>query len=60
MTSEYRQQEFQHTPVLLAECLEQSNLKPQQTFVDATLAWQFPSWAATAGMVWKATQLPTS
>ena len=37
MTSEYRQQEFQHTPVLLAECLEQSNLKPQQTFVDATL-----------------------
>ncbi|MDR3996272.1 MAG: 16S rRNA (cytosine(1402)-N(4))-methyltransferase RsmH, partial [Adlercreutzia sp.] len=24
-------------PVLLAECLEQSNLKPQQTFVDATL-----------------------
>ena len=37
MTSEYQQQEFQHTPVLLAECLEQSNLKPQQTFVDATL-----------------------
>ena len=37
MTSEYRQQEFQHTPVLLAECLEQSNLKPQQTFVEATL-----------------------
>ena len=37
MTSEYRQPEFQHTPVLLAECLEQSNLKPQQTFVDATL-----------------------
>ena len=37
MTSEYRQQEFQHTPVLLAECLEQSNLKPQQTLVDATL-----------------------
>lgn len=37
MTSEYRQQEFQHTPVLLAECLEQSNLKPQQTFVDTTL-----------------------
>ncbi|WP_417338252.1 16S rRNA (cytosine(1402)-N(4))-methyltransferase RsmH [Gordonibacter pamelaeae] len=37
MASEYRQQEFQHTPVLLAECLEQSNLKPQQTFVDATL-----------------------
>ncbi len=32
VTSEYR-----HTPVLLAECLEQSNLKPQQTFVDATL-----------------------
>ena len=37
MTSEYRHQEFQHAPVLLAECLEQSNLKPQQTFVDATL-----------------------
>ena len=37
MTSEYRQQEFQHTPVLLAECLEYSNLKPQHTFVDATL-----------------------
>ena len=37
MTREYRQHEFQHTPVLLAECLEQSNLKPQQTFVDATL-----------------------
>ena len=37
MTSEYRQQEFQHTPVLLAECLEQSNLQTQQTFVDATL-----------------------
>ena len=37
MTREYQQQEFQHTPVLLAECLEQSNLKPQQTFVDATL-----------------------
>ncbi len=37
MTSEYRQHEFPHTPVLLAECLEQSNLKPQQTFVDATL-----------------------
>ena len=35
MTSEYRQ--FKHTPVLLAECLEQSHLKPQQTFVDATL-----------------------
>lgn len=32
MTSEYR-----HTPVLLAECLEYSNLKPQHTFVDATL-----------------------
>lgn len=32
MTSEYR-----HIPVLLAECLEQSNLKPQHTFVDATL-----------------------
>ncbi|WP_251179251.1 16S rRNA (cytosine(1402)-N(4))-methyltransferase RsmH [Adlercreutzia agrestimuris] len=32
MTSEYR-----HTPVLLAECLEYSNLKTQQTFVDATL-----------------------
>ena len=32
MTNEYR-----HIPVLLAECLEQSNLKTQQTFVDATL-----------------------
>lgn len=32
MTSEYR-----HTPVLLAECLEQTILQPQQTFVDATL-----------------------
>ena len=32
VTSEYR-----HTPVLLAECLEQSHLKLQHTFVDATL-----------------------
>ena len=32
MTDEYR-----HTPVLLAECLEQLQLQPQQTFVDATL-----------------------
>ena len=32
MTSEYR-----HIPVLLAECLEQLNLQPQHTFVDATL-----------------------
>ena len=32
MTNEYR-----HTPVLLAECLEQSHLKPQHTFVDCTL-----------------------
>ena len=32
MTSEYR-----HTPVLLAECLEHLHLKPQHTFVDATL-----------------------
>lgn len=32
MTNEYR-----HTPVLLAECLEYLNLKPQHTFVDATL-----------------------
>ncbi|MDO5117113.1 MAG: 16S rRNA (cytosine(1402)-N(4))-methyltransferase RsmH [Eggerthellaceae bacterium] len=32
MTDEYR-----HIPVLLAECLEQSNLKTQQTLVDATL-----------------------
>lgn len=32
MTSEYR-----HIPVLLAECLEYSNLKRQHTFVDATL-----------------------
>ena len=30
-------QEFQHIPVLLPECLEYLNLKPQQTFVDATL-----------------------
>ena len=32
VTSEYR-----HTPVLLAECLEHLQLKPQNTFVDATL-----------------------
>ena len=32
MTSEYR-----HTPVLLAECLEQLQLETQHTFVDATL-----------------------
>lgn len=32
MTREYR-----HIPVLLAECLEQTKLQPQQTFVDATL-----------------------
>ncbi|WP_080804098.1 16S rRNA (cytosine(1402)-N(4))-methyltransferase RsmH [Arabiibacter massiliensis] len=32
MTSEYR-----HIPVLLAECLEHLTLKPQHTFVDATL-----------------------
>lgn len=32
MTNEYR-----HTPVLLAECLEYSHLKTQHTFVDATL-----------------------
>ena len=32
VTSEYR-----HIPVLLDECLEQSNLQPQHTFVDATL-----------------------
>lgn len=32
MTSEYR-----HIPVLLAECLEQSKITPQHTFVDATL-----------------------
>ena len=32
MTSEYR-----HIPVLLPECLEYLNLKPQHTFVDATL-----------------------
>ena len=30
-------QEFRHIPVLLPECLEHLNLKPQQTFVDATL-----------------------
>ncbi len=32
MTNEYR-----HTPVLLAECLEYMNLQTQYTFVDATL-----------------------
>ena len=32
MTNEYR-----HIPVLLAECLEQLALEPNQTFVDATL-----------------------
>jgi len=32
LTNEYR-----HIPVLLAECLEQLALKPNQTFVDATL-----------------------
>ncbi len=32
MTNEYR-----HIPVLLPECLEYLNLKPQHTFVDATL-----------------------
>lgn len=32
MTGEYR-----HIPVLLDECLEQARLKPQHTFVDATL-----------------------
>lgn len=32
MTSEYR-----HTPVLLSECLEHMKIKPQHTFVDATL-----------------------
>ena len=32
MTNEYR-----HIPVLLAECLEQSKLQTQHTFVDATL-----------------------
>ena len=37
MTSEYRQTAFKHTPVLLAECQNQSKLKPQQTFLDATL-----------------------
>lgn len=29
--------EYRHIPVLLAECLEQLALKPQHTFVDATL-----------------------
>ena len=29
--------EYRHIPVLLAECLEQSNLQPQHTLVDATL-----------------------
>ncbi len=32
MTTQYR-----HTPVLLAECLEQLKLEPQHTFVDSTL-----------------------
>ncbi|AJC12328.1 16S rRNA methyltransferase [Berryella intestinalis] len=32
MTNEYR-----HTPVMLAECLEYLKLEPQHTFVDATL-----------------------
>ena len=35
MTSEYRH----HTPVLLAECLEQLALKTHHTFVDATLGF---------------------
>ena len=35
--SELANQEFRHIPVLLPECLEHLNLKPQQTFVDATL-----------------------
>lgn len=34
MTTEYR-----HTPVLLAECLEQLNLETKHTFVDATLGF---------------------
>ena len=29
--------EYRHIPVLLSECLEQSNLKTHHTFVDATL-----------------------
>lgn len=39
--------EYRHTPVLLAECLEYSNLKPQHTFVDATLGGAGHSLEAT-------------
>lgn len=42
MTSEYRQ----HTPVLLAECLEHLHLKTQHTFVDATLGFAGHSYEA--------------
>ena len=41
MTSEYR-----HTPVLLAECLEQLTLQTQHTFVDATLGFAGHSFEA--------------
>ncbi|MDR0514539.1 MAG: 16S rRNA (cytosine(1402)-N(4))-methyltransferase RsmH [Coriobacteriaceae bacterium] len=41
MTNEYR-----HTPVLLAECLEYLNLKTQHTFVDTTLGGAGHSWEA--------------
>ena len=41
MTSEYR-----HTPVLLAECLEQLELKPQHTFLDCTLGFAGHSFEA--------------
>ena len=41
MTSEYR-----HTPVLLAECLEQLELKTQHTFLDCTLGFAGHSFEA--------------
>jgi len=41
VTSEYR-----HTPVLLAECLEQLELKPQHTFLDCTLGFAGHSFEA--------------
>lgn len=41
VTSEYR-----HIPVLQAECLEQLQLKPYSTFVDATLGFAGHSFAA--------------
>ena len=38
--------EYRHTPVLLAECLEQLNLETKHTFVDATLGGAGHSLAA--------------